>query len=155
MRHTTRYLLAAALVASCVTAHAAGPAQALATLGSSDKAFQSRTCGLVLLSAGRAQVRLEAAKAEPAYDNAMAQLTAAFMLLRDGASVPDRTAPRTFFAERLSTGNTTRPAQQALPEAVAHCSAWFNSRKSQPDFDNSQEALWSALEQAQITLRSE
>lgn len=84
----------------------------------------------------------------------MEQLTNAFLLLHDGAAA-DRAAARAYFAQRLSTGTTTRPAYEALPGAVAHCSDWLATRRAQPDFDRSDETLWNAVEQAGFTLRTE
>ena len=157
MLNAIKILVGTALLGAClVPAHASSPFGGLKQLIQKETAFQSRTCGLVLLSNGRAQVRsLKAARAQT-LEPALTQLTRAFMLLRDGRSLTsDYQGPRNFFLENLSTGTTTKPLYQALPEAVEHCEWWFNARRAQPDFDRSDQANAESVAQAQLTLETE
>lgn len=154
---STRLLFSLAFAAACFApAYAADVSSALQELSRTDRAFHSRTCGLVLLSDGRAQTRVAKSQNTNALEPAMAQLVKAFLLLRDGRALQGGlSAPREYFAERLSTGRSTKPFNQALPEATAHCGQWFDVRRGQPDFDLGDEAKADAAAQAELTLRSE
>jgi hypothetical protein len=137
-------------------ARADGSPSATDALATRDIPFHSRTCGLVLLSDGRAQTRAVKAAGTGAFVPAMSQLTKAFLLLRDGRGLQaPLNEPREYFAQRLSTGRSTQPANQALPQAIAHCEQWFEDRRGQPDFDRSEAASWDAAAQAKLTLESE
>jgi len=155
--NSTKILVGLALAYTCVApTHASSPFSGLKQLIQTEPAFQSRTCGLVLLSNGRAQVRsLKAARAQT-LEPALNQLTRAFMLLRDGRGLTSgHQGPRNFFQEHLSTGTTTKPLYQALPEAVEYCEWWFNARRAKPDFDRSDQANAESVAQAQMTLETE
>lgn len=137
-------------------ARAEGLPSATDALAKRDTPFHSRTCGLVLLSDGRAQTRAVKASGTGAFGPPMAQLIKAFLLLRDGRGlrVP-LSEPREYFAQRLSTGSGTQPANQALPQAIVHCEQWLEARRGQSDFDRSEAAGWDAAEQAKLTLETE
>ena len=71
--------------------------------GDFDIAMKSRTCGLVLLSEGRATVRAGNMQ------HGMVDLVSAFALLQDGRTLVDKTAARTASQKILSSS----PAAQA------------------------------------------
>jgi hypothetical protein len=134
-------------------AHAQGVLSATETLAKTDRAFHSRTCGLVLLSAGRAQVRAIRAGRDETLENARGQLTRAFLLFRDGSALQGNpNAPQKYFEQRLSTARATQPANQALPAATTHCERWFVERKAQPDFDGSDAVYKDSVARASFTV---
>lgn len=138
------------------SAHAQDSSAALQELARKDQPFQSRTCGLVLLSSGRAQVRDVKAKGGNALEPVRAQLVSAFLLLRDGRNLQGGiNAPREYFWHQLSTGTATTPKYQALPAATRYCEQWLDARRPQPDFDQGVEARYSAQAQADLTVQME
>jgi hypothetical protein len=156
-KYAFQALFAAALTSSLVSsAHAQDSSIALRDLVQADQPFHSRTCGLVLLSDGRAKVREAAANNAKSLGSARAQLINAFLLLRDGRNLEGgMNAPREYFWQRLSTGTTTSPKNQALPAAVQHCEQWTELRRRSADFDQGPEALDSAQAQTELTIRTE
>lgn len=154
---TFQVLLVAALSSSLVSpVRAQDNSPALRDLAKTDQPFHSRTCGLVLLSAGRAMAREAASNNATSLDSTRAQLNNAFLLLRDGRNLRGGLhAPREYFWQRLSTGTSTSPKNQALPAAVQHCEQWIELRRRSADFDQGLEALDSAQAQTELTIRTE
>jgi len=150
-------LLVAALASSLVNpVHAQDSSSALRDLAKTDQPFHSRTCGLVLLSAGRAMVREAATNNATSLDSARTRLNNAFLLLRDGRNLQGgMNAPREYFWQRLSTGTSTSPNNQALPDAVQHCEQWIAQRRQSGDFDQGSETLESVQMQTELTIRTE
>ena len=75
------------------------------TPGDFDIAMKSRTCGLVLLSEGRATVRAGN------MERGMADLVSAFALLQDGRTLEDKTTARTASQKILSSSPATRATE--------------------------------------------
>lgn len=139
-----------------VVAQADDGSAAVAQLAQMDQPFHSRTCGLVLLSDGRAQVRAVKVAGTGEFTSSRTQLIKAFLLLRDGRGLQvSLELPRQYFWQRLSTGEGTTPRFQPLPVATAHCEQWLETRRAQSDFDISEDAQQSAVAQADLTLKTE
>jgi hypothetical protein len=108
-----------------------------------DGAMKSRTCGLVLLSEGRAFVRAN----KP--DDGMAFLVSAFALLQDGRSLEDKVSARTASQALLNASPEVKDA------AVIDCRKWLAHRKDKPDFPHSPDDKMEWAGQAMMTLKTE
>ncbi len=132
-----------AAMASTVISLFSFDAQAQSISGITDLPMKSRTCGLVLLSEGRAQLR--------AHDQGggMENLVSAFALLQDGRALQDKVSARTA-SQALLTGSV-----EAKNTAVLQCKNWLHLRKDKPDFQNTEEDRWNWLNQAMVTMKTE
>lgn len=139
-----RSILLPALLANLLANSSAFAQQdLLSALESSPLPLRSRTCGLVLLSNGRAQVRA----GDPAA--AQVQLTRAFALLQDGRALVDKSKARVFSDQLLH-------ADAAVTSlAMSRCQAWLTARLAASDFDKTEESQWSWAQQAVMTQKIE
>lgn len=104
--------------------------------------LHSRTCGLVLLSDGRAKVLAK----DP---EAIGELIHAFAMLQDGRPLVDKESAR-----KISRGLMRAPAE-VKSAAVEQCNEWLRIRASKPDFDNSEKSKWDWVQQAMLTEKTE
>lgn len=124
----------------------------LAQVEAAGQPMHSRVCGLVLLSAGRAEARsVKAAKNDPLAALSFSKLTGAFALLADGRQA-DKTAARE--AAYALIGTLSKPGAENQ-SALSRCDAWLKWRVQQADFDQSEAARWSWAQQAKMTFDSE
>lgn len=107
-----------------------------------DAPMKSRTCGLVLLSDGRAKVRSND------LERAMTELVSAFALLQDG-----RLADK--YAARIASQAILNSTPDYRATSIAECFKYFGYRKTRPDFEKSEAAMWDWVTQAQITAKTE
>lgn len=123
----------------------ANPAHSEAATASTglDVAMKSRTCGLILLSDGRASVRADS------LDRGTEDLILAFSLLQDGRSLENKESARTA-SQKILNGSTGSKAS-----AIADCKQWREMRKTKPDFQQSQADEWSWMNQALLTIQTE
>ena len=111
--------------------------------GEFDIAMKSRTCGLVLLSEGRATVRAGN------MERGMADLVSAFALLQDGRTLEDKTTARTASQKILSSSPATRATE------ISTCRHWLEQRKIQSNFSRTEADQWNWVNQAQLTIQTE
>jgi hypothetical protein len=111
--------------------------------GDFDIAMKSRTCGLVLLSEGRATVRAGN------MESGMAELVSAFALLQDGRTLEDKTTARTASQKILSSSPATRATE------ISTCKHWLEQRKTQSNFSRTEVDQWNWVSQAQLTIQTE
>ena len=147
---TPHRTLLALVLSTSLGAALAAPTDALADLAKSERSLHSRTCGLALLSDGRAQVREVKASSAPTLgaQASAEQLTRAFFLLNDGSALRGAPGPRNLFKELA-------PAWKVSSDVVEHCETWFEHRKTQSDFDMTDETRGSVAQQVELTFRTE
>ncbi|HMS26903.1 MAG TPA: hypothetical protein PKC80_05970 [Burkholderiaceae bacterium] len=139
MKSTVRKLL-------CLLAMAGIPFSVLAqnsTLDDFDQPMKSRTCGLILLSEGRAKIR------NNDIERGMVDLVGAFALLQDGRKLNDKEVAREASQKLLNGSLETKTT------SFAKCKQWLEERKSKPDFSNTEADRWNWVSQAQLTMQTE
>lgn len=118
-------------------------------------AMKSRTCGLVLLSHGRA---LAAQLKGPSLveqmqghsqvaSTSMSWLVSAFLLLRDGREAAGPESRELYAA--------MSPQWTPTEAAMIYCTNWFESRRKSETFDVSEAAKWEAAASAKATFDTE
>jgi hypothetical protein len=133
----------AAVGMACICTVAQAQSRAASNLDGFDTPMKSRTCGLVILSDGRAKVRAED------MERGMADLISAFALLQDGRNLEDKVTARTASQIILTDPPDIRTA------SIAKCKLWLEERKSKPDFSKTETDMWSWANQAQLTAKTE
>lgn len=129
------------------------PAAALQKLRTkASPALKARSCGLVLLSHGRAlaaQAKGMGAVSDPTETagHSMAWLVSAFLMLRDGR---DAAGP-----ESRQVHASLSPDWTPTPEAMKYCTELFETRRKSANFDVSEEAKWEAAASAKATFDTE
>lgn len=136
-------LLAVVGLSLLVTVSASAQRDTAPISGAFDIPMKSRTCGLVLLSEGRASARAGDK------ERGLADLIGAFALLQDGRTLVDKAAARTASQKML----TESPASKLT--AISTCKNWLEQRKTQPSFVHTEEDQWNWVSQAQLTIETE
>lgn len=119
----------------------------ISTLETTALPMHSRTCGLILLSDGRALLRAQNGQEK----EAMAELTHAFALLQDGRPLEDKTLARAMSQEFMKPGVPL----DLRASAVSHCESWIAFRAAKPDFNKSEQDEWGWVQQAMFTAQTE
>jgi hypothetical protein len=98
MKHlTARGILSTIVALSSALFFTFAQGEQISSLSEFNVPMKSRTCGLVILSDGRAKVRADD------MEGAMADLMAAFSLLQDGRNLEDKASARTA-SQKILTG---------------------------------------------------
>lgn len=141
MNRVTKLLAVVGLSIQCMFSNLA-KSETTHIVGNFDIAMKSRTCGLVLLSEGRSNVR------DGNIERGMEDLVSAFALLQDGRALEDKTTARVASQKILSD-----PATRATE--ISTCKSWRAQRKTQSNFSHTEDDQWNWVSESQLTIKTE
>lgn len=143
MMSKVRFSLSIAALSAMLVMPGVAIGETITSPKSLEVAMKSRTCGLIFMSGGRADVR--AGKME----SGMEGLIAAFALLQDGRELEDKNAARVVSQKILSGPKDSKDAE------IAMCRNWLGKRMAQPNFSKTQSDKWNWANQAQMAVKIE
>lgn len=143
MMSKVRFFLNIATLSAMMVMPSVAISETITSPKSIEVAMKSRTCGLIFMSEGRADVR--AGKME----SGMEGLVIAFALLQDGRELEDKNAARVVSQKILSGPKDSKDAE------IAMCRNWLGKRMAQPNFSKTQADKWNWANQAQMAVKTE
>lgn len=144
MKHlTVRGILSTFVALSSALFFTFAQGEPISSLSEFNVPMKSRTCGLVILSDGRAKVRADD------MEGGVADLIAAFSLLQDGRNLEDKASARTA-SQKILTGPLDNKKA-----TIAQCKKWLSERKEKSDFSKTEADMWSWADQARLTIQTE